>query len=218
MKNLIRIAAGALLAGMFAFGSANAATFDFVELADAGAAPNYGEIGGNPLSFLSGSIGLDATATKDGLSAFAYLDKSGVPATHEAPAGMGVCGALTGAGQCNPGSDDNVTTGEILKLTFSEAVFTADWGFNGPGHGNNFSAGDVLELSIDGGPFMAMALDVVGFTNFDGLTGTTFELKWAGTDFYIAKISAVPLPPAVLLFGAALAGLGWLGRRRRKIA
>ncbi|MCG8492780.1 MAG: VPLPA-CTERM sorting domain-containing protein, partial [Sneathiellales bacterium] len=29
------------------------------------------------------------------------------------------------------------------------------------------------------------------------------------------RISAVPLPPAVLLFGAALAGLGWLGRRRK---
>lgn len=29
------------------------------------------------------------------------------------------------------------------------------------------------------------------------------------------RISAVPLPPAMLLFGAALAGLGWLGRRRK---
>ncbi|GEM_PF-1624303 len=29
------------------------------------------------------------------------------------------------------------------------------------------------------------------------------------------QISVVPLPPAVVLFGAALAGLGWLGRRRK---
>ncbi len=32
------------------------------------------------------------------------------------------------------------------------------------------------------------------------------------------QLTAVPLPPAVALFGAALAGLGFLGRRRRKSA
>ena len=36
-------------------------------------------------------------------------------------------------------------------------------------------------------------------------------------NFQLARIeiTAVPLPPAVVLFGAALAGLGWLGRRRK---
>ncbi len=32
------------------------------------------------------------------------------------------------------------------------------------------------------------------------------------------KISAVPLPPAMLLFGAAMVGLGWVGRRRKTSA
>lgn len=32
------------------------------------------------------------------------------------------------------------------------------------------------------------------------------------------RLTAVPLPPAMALFGAALAGLGFLGRRRRKSA
>ena len=32
------------------------------------------------------------------------------------------------------------------------------------------------------------------------------------------RISAVPLPTSVVMFGAALLGLGWLGRRRKKSA
>jgi len=41
-----------------------------------------------------------------------------------------------------------------------------------------------------------------------------------GTDFYLASvtvstISAVPLPPAFLVFASALGGLGWFSRRRR---
>ncbi len=41
-----------------------------------------------------------------------------------------------------------------------------------------------------------------------------------GTDFYLASvtvstISAVPLPPALLVFASALGGLGWFSRRRR---
>jgi hypothetical protein len=32
------------------------------------------------------------------------------------------------------------------------------------------------------------------------------------------SISTTPIPPALLLFGSALAGLGFLGRRRRATA
>jgi hypothetical protein len=32
---------------------------------------------------------------------------------------------------------------------------------------------------------------------------------------YTLQVTATPLPPALILFGTALAGLGWLGRRRR---
>jgi len=215
MKNLLKIAVGSLLAGFFSLSMAQAATFDFVTEADSGSAPFYGEIGGNPLSFSSGGISLDATGTKDGKTAFAYLDKSNNPPTHTGPAGLGVCGVLDVDGQCVPGSDDNVTSGEVLTLTFSQNVHTFDWGFNGADHGASFDPGDSLELSIDGGLFMTMMLDVPGFTNFNGLSGTTFALKWDNVDFYLANVTAVPLPPAVVLFGAALIGLGWLGRRRK---
>ena len=36
--------------------------------------------------------------------------------------------------------------------------------------------------------------------------------------FELSGLSAVPLPPAALLFGSGLAGLGLLARRRRKVS
>lgn len=58
---------------------------------------------------------------------------------------------------------------------------------------------------------------------FDVLTAGTYTLEfWASgaedtLGGYIdnVQISAVPLPPAVLLFGAAMMGLGWVSRRRK---
>ena len=215
MKKLLKLAVGAVLAGFIGFGTANAATFDFVAIADSGVGPFYGEKGGDPLSFTSGALTLDVTGTKDGGSAFAYLDKSANPPSPISPAGMGVCGVLDGNDQCSPGSDDQVQQGEVLTLTFSEEVTTTEWGFNGPNHGNTFVAGHSLLLSVDGGTFMSMALDDPTFAAFNGLTGTTFAIMWENVDLYLAQVSVVPLPPAAFLFAAALAGLGWLGRRRK---
>jgi hypothetical protein len=63
-----------------------------------------------------------------------------------------------------------------------------------------------------------MSLDPADWGLFAGLTGTVFEFSYVDTQFYLEAItvSAVPLPPALLLFGAALAGLGWIGRRRKQ--
>jgi hypothetical protein len=46
---------------------------------------------------------------------------------------------------------------------------------------------------------------------YSGTTGNTGVI-----DFSLSTVSTVPLPPAALLFGSALIGLGVLGRRRRK--
>jgi hypothetical protein len=40
----------------------------------------------------------------------------------------------------------------------------------------------------------------------------------ASSDIYNLRITTTPLPPALILFGTALAGLTWLGRRRRSAA
>ncbi len=60
------------------------------------------------------------------------------------------------------------------------------------------------------------------FVNSDQVVRLTF---WAtGKDNTLGgyldnvQISAVPLPSSVLLFGAALVGLGWLGRKKKALA
>ncbi len=50
---------------------------------------------------------------------------------------------------------------------------------------------------------------------FDGLHPTTAAHMVLGD---LAYQVVTPLPPAVLMFGAALAGLGWMARRRRQAA
>lgn len=60
------------------------------------------------------------------------------------------------------------------------------------------------------------------FPNTAMTYGTVFGIGslFEGTEFYIDSItvttvSAVPLPPAALLFGGAVMGLGWITRRRK---
>ena len=50
-----------------------------------------------------------------------------------------------------------------------------------------------------------------------GVTSVIFHATQpANSDFALAAIEVVPLPAAGLLLGTALAGLGWLRRRRRR--
>jgi hypothetical protein len=55
------------------------------------------------------------------------------------------------------------------------------------------------------------------------LTDPSYHLRVTGTALtgggaYTVAISTTPIPPALLLFGSALAGLGLLGRRSRRSA
>jgi hypothetical protein len=47
------------------------------------------------------------------------------------------------------------------------------------------------------------------------ITGKILATTTPGADFLVT-ISTTPIPPALLLFGSALAGLGFLGRRSRR--
>lgn len=85
--------------------------------------------------------------------------------------------------------------------------FTTDGGVNGPAaeaiNGNITSPLSMAfsAISEDGRSVIALFGDGFGDTDFDDLQ---------------VRISVVPLPPAMALFGGALLGLGWLSRRRKQ--
>ena len=121
---------------------------DFVDLIENG---GYGESGWTTLSLSYSGFSVDITGDKNGADAFAYLDWN--------HAGLGVCGSIdagkydkkrpgNGGNICNPGSDDNVTTGESLTFSFSTAV-TIDkiWFNNTHDIDKNIDAGDLVTIN-----------------------------------------------------------------------
>lgn len=89
---------------------------------------------------------------------------------------------------------------------------------NGITYTTGLFTGDVTGVLSDGWTTVTVLFDV--------LTAGDYTLEfWAGGEDdklggYIddVQISAVPLPPAMLLFGGAMLGLGWLSRRRKAAA
>ena len=72
--------------------------------------------------------------------------------------------------------------------------------------------GGVAQSILAGGHFF---FDLIaGANNTFAVTGTANPV-FAGPVSYNIALSAIPLPPAALLFGTALAGMGLLARRKR---
>src|SRR5690349_8623819 len=102
---------------------ANATTFNLKALAEPA---QCGESAWSPLSFTVDGVTVTFTGLTNDVVKFAYLDSGN--------AGVGVCNALitgatagtshpgSSANECQPSSDDNVTTGEKIRVSFSQAV------------------------------------------------------------------------------------------------
>ena len=138
--------------------------------------------------------------------------------------GLGICLSTRSNGSCREDHEVDGSNGnEAVRLTFESEVYLNTIYFDYVGSNDDFS------FRTDGGSWSTQ--DIVGPYNgndghytfsLPGLLGTVFDIgAWYSNDDFKLKgvgytVSAVPLPPAMLLFGAALVGLGWF--RRRKMA
>jgi hypothetical protein len=179
---------------------------------------NFGEYGISTLSLAGDGFALDITGTKGGNAAFAYLD-----AGH---GGLGVCGSLTSTKQCNPSSDDNITSGEILKMTFNKAVTIDKIWFNNNHDGDTTLSGNKIKI---GGTDYALTLATgVPSFNDDWTPGVPFSVAAGGSllfslattnfdQFYVSgmTVTAVPEPETYAMMLAGLGLLGWMARRRK---
>ncbi|MEH6528244.1 MAG: PEP-CTERM sorting domain-containing protein [Sneathiella sp.] len=219
LKKCIHATAIAALSTFLMTGQASAVSvFDFVSWADNSSNVNYqdlgsvgnGEYGGQPITTLSAidGISMEATGFAGDEAAFAYLDKG--------RAGMGVCKVITKSLQCNPSSDDNVTATELLVIDFNQEVNLLDMSFRDGKH--NLLGDFDIDFYIDGISQGITLFDDAFFAS--GITGKKFGFGFVKEEFYIStmSVSAVPVPAALPLFGAALLGMGFLARRRKQKA
>ncbi len=200
-----------------------AATYDYDFDAD------ENERGGQPLNFgdlnVYGARLIDNGQSPEISSAFAYLDSGN-------KAGLGVCGQLLaqqeGTNWCDPSSDDNMQTNEVLGFVFDSEKKISDVGINGA-HAD-LADGTKIMIWTDTNGFQLLSM-LAGKISLDfnltemaifGPLGGWYanQFKWGrGTtadQLYVAGINEVPIPAAAWLFGSALLGLA--GLRRRKVA
>ena len=189
---------------------------------------NGGTLGGD-LTFQSGGITVLATGSYNGGTASVVQDHDNgynglLYGSTAIGAGLGVYHIV------NPtdNSDDNITAGEVLKLSFDQVVSLSDVGLRAEGHNTTaWLANATFEYSTNGTTWTSALLPdngVVGNTNAGrfvlNLTGQDFYFRYGGQtpdQFYISSVTvaAVPEPETYALMGLGLGLIGFMARRRK---
>lgn len=163
--------------------------------------------GTNSLSFTAGGItATTAASTASGASVGTYYDIEGFASGR---GGLGV----RASGFGGETEQIDISTGDTLKVTLSAVQKITALTVFGPSH--ELWDG---KININGVDFSVDDSVVLGLAGL--ASGTMFTFKTAldtsvDRDYYLSAMSTVPLPGAALLFGTALAGLGWMRRRRQ---
>lgn len=172
----------------------------------------------------AGKLGGDLKYTVNGITATAtgfYKKKqvtvlqdhdNGWNAKKHIGAGLGVY-HLT-----NDNSDDNITVGETLKLSFNRAVTLSGLSLRADGHTGHFDKDSTFLLD---GHSMKLSQDI----DHLALTGTEFSFAFGGREaeqFYlggvtVTGVSPVPEPATTGMMLAGLGLLGWMARRRKNL-
>ncbi len=213
--------------------TASANTFDFYKLGrGAGdflpSGPYFTEGGDNvssdiiagtyngSLVFTQGSITATATATYNAAAAAVVQDNTSnwsLDGSRTRGAGLGVY--QDRAPNAVVRSDDNITNGEILTITFNQQVRLTTIVLNDDGH-YIFSQNNPFTYSLNG---TSTALYGTTLVN---MIGTQFTFAYGGTNahqFYLSSLTVSTVPDSgytVGLMGAAL--LGFAAFRRRFIS
>jgi hypothetical protein len=138
-------------------------------------------------------------------SAFAFYQAGNPPVTTFNPNPATVSGTPTIIAGAAVTWQEYPGTYHIIGSTYTDGA-----GYT-PGHNDPFTA---FVLNLQGAGITAAAfLDGLLAVDMCKLSSAT---ACSGTGFINGTLAAVPLPPAAILFGTAMAGLGALGMRRRR--
>jgi hypothetical protein len=175
-----------------------------------------GNVRNGDLTFSSGGLTVKATGSYLGNTAAVVQDHENTySAANKIGAGLGVY-HLSGNS-----SDDNITFGEKLTLTFDQAVTITSIGLRSEGHNTT--------SWLSGATFLLNGVSTLLPANvgsIDGLsmTGTQFTFAYGGAhadQFYLSSVTAVaavPEPETYALMVGGLAALGFVARRRKPLA
>ena len=170
-----------------------------------------GSVFGGDLTFVSGGITAVATATYTGGASAVVQDATG---NWSATNGAGL-----GVYHSKITSDDNITTGEALTITFDRTITLTGIDLRAEGH--NFTGWGTGATFLFNGNSMLLP-DNVGTISGLSVTGSVFTFAFdasrTGDQFYVAGLSVTPVPEpeTYALMLAGLAAMGAVTRRPRQ--